>query len=777
VSYYFLSALWLRDEYAGVLKFIDREERVSVGFFSSKSAVEPIAHGIEQANTQEGYDAPRKVQHEDGLERWSVAESIYRTIKATPPGYSTRIGLYGEWGAGKSTVLNFLDGIAQAGDDVVIRVSAWRTVDANSFVTSLSEAMTTKIKSLNASLPWRLKLKSRGGRAFSFVEYLSQMTGQSLGKIDNDMGTMVSMGAALTGSIANTVQQRLHLSSSDMEQLRALLIEHRVIVIIDDLDRADPVILPKSLMALREYLDMPGFAFVLAFDKAIIEQSLKAYSHAFSSSRHAFLDKIIDFEFELVPPPQSICSRYAGSVLELHCEFIPKADRDSSAQWFPDNPRLTRTVARELGSLKEIALRHGNEELKWEAIILQTLLRREAAQCAQIVEKQLLGRGKPMLAILIDQARKNDAVALLVSALDASGIKRDSEAFNRLYGLVVKLQGLRMAQEPDQIALEMLLPTQQPSFTQKEFLSLLVHWDEYSDEAFLLKRLKAAAQIACTDEYQVSATLVNMTLNRYSFCIERMSDQKEEAQRGKWLQQTEQTARLLWGLVQSSHISYMEQASGEIDFCMRMMELFSSYARREFQPDELWLRCIEAWIMGVVAERCKDQVALFYRCKQYLDKALTLADVPLLQNVYTLTQRAAVADAVGLFTTANAISLCNLDPKQLPRLELLRDVQSVLYSRSYKEKLLTVLTPNVQLEQRYVVAKNALDYLAMQLARNNDIKVFFDTHPDLLKACWRAAVVVSWRQDMIDHLLVLRKRLQDWKVDVAGLADPGSATV
>ncbi|MCX4152237.1 MULTISPECIES: P-loop NTPase fold protein [Paraburkholderia] len=51
----------------------------------------------------------------------------------------------------------------------------------------------------------------------------------------------------------------------------------RVVVVIDDLDRANPQAIPQILMAVRELLDIPGFAFVLAFDPAVVEKSLSSF--------------------------------------------------------------------------------------------------------------------------------------------------------------------------------------------------------------------------------------------------------------------------------------------------------------------------------------------------------------------------------------------------------------------------------------------------------------------------------------------------------------------
>ncbi|WP_422418765.1 KAP family P-loop NTPase fold protein [Pseudomonas sp. GZD-222] len=729
------------------------------------------------ANTQAGHDAARSSHEEDGLDRLSLAKSMYRTIKATPAGYSTRIGLYGEWGAGKTTVLNFLSDIAQARDDVVVHVSAWRAVDADSFVTSLSQAMRVKVKSLKIAQPWYLKWRHWVAKTSSGVANLSQMTGQAAGKIDNDLGSMVTMGATLTGSVADVVQQRLQLDANDLKQLRALLKAHQVIVFIDDLDRADPVILPKTLMALREYLDIPGFAFVLAFDKTIITRSLKAYSRAFSSSRQAFLDKIIDFDFELKALPRNVSAQFAANTLAQYCAFIPEQPRANAAEWFPDNPRLIRTIARELGSLKDVALRHGQDELKWEAIILQTLLRREVPECAEIVEEKLLGKGVPTLALAFSQEHKSQATELLLRAIAASGFKQGSEGFTRYSRLIVKLQGLRTFDTPEQIRSEMLLSTRDPCFTQKEFLELVESWDQSQDNRLLVVALEYACETASTSESQVALKLLDLSLDHYELCIQRMSEQKFIAQHNHRLNQAEQAARFLWGLLHAGDAGHLHKAAAQVSFGIRMLDLFARFARPDCPFDELWLRCIEGWMMHAVAERCQDQVALFYRCKAYEIKGQGPSSMlPIVQSVYAVTASAAVEDAVGLFTATNAIHLCSLEDALSPRLELLRGESSALYSKPHKQRLLKLLEGMEDREQQYVLAKNALDYLSLQLDRNSDLRRFFAAHPDVLSSCWRLVIGEKWREETIERLHWMRKRLQERGIDVAVLPAPCRST-
>lgn len=759
--------------------FFSRQERVALnmGFFWRAGANEPGVVSAELANTQAGHDAARSRREEDGLDRLSLAQSMYRTIKATPAGYSTRIGLYGEWGAGKTTVLNFLSDIARSHDDVVIHVSAWRAVDADSFVTSLSDAMRAKVKASKIPVPWYLKWKFWGSKTSSGVAGLSQVTGQASGKIDNDLATMVTMGAALTGSVADVVQHKLKLDTDDLKQLRALLNAHQVIVFIDDLDRADPVILPKTLMALREYLDIPGFVFVLAFDKTIITQSLKAYSQAFSSSRQAFLDKIIDFDFELKTLPRHLSSQFAANTLAQYCDFIPQKHRDNAAQWFPDNPRLTRTIARELGSLKDVALRHGQDELKWEAIILQTLLRREAPESAAMVEATLLGRGTPTLVLAFNPERKTEAMTLLVEALAASGFKQGSEAFNRFSRLILKIQGLRALDTPQRIHSEMLLSTQEPCFSQQELLKLIERWDQTQDDRVLADALQFAGEVACANPLQVAVTLMNLTLDHYGRCIQRMSEQKVIAQRSFCLQEAEQTARFLWELLKADETGDLYRATTQVRIGVRVLESFTSYSRREWLLDELWLRCIESRMMTVLAERCDSQVVLFYRCKEYEIKERGPASMPpIVQEVHALTASAAVEDLLGMFSEANAIQLCSLDSVLSRRLELLRNEGSVLYSNPHKQALLKLLQGSDDREQQYVLAKNAMDYLSFQLDKNDDLQGLFKAHPEVLSSCWRLVISEQWRQETNETLHWMRSRLEQRGIDIAGLPDPSSAT-
>ena len=61
------------------------------------ASVQPNARGG-------GYDAARSARNEDQLNRWPIAQEIYRIASSGPRDWSVRIGVYGEWGSGKTEV-------------------------------------------------------------------------------------------------------------------------------------------------------------------------------------------------------------------------------------------------------------------------------------------------------------------------------------------------------------------------------------------------------------------------------------------------------------------------------------------------------------------------------------------------------------------------------------------------------------------------------------------------------------------------------------------------
>jgi len=72
-----------------------------------------------------GYDAAQRTRRTDDLGRWRFAAEIAEVIRSTPTDWSARIGIFGKWGEGKSTILHFLDEILKPEGNVVFYFNPW----------------------------------------------------------------------------------------------------------------------------------------------------------------------------------------------------------------------------------------------------------------------------------------------------------------------------------------------------------------------------------------------------------------------------------------------------------------------------------------------------------------------------------------------------------------------------------------------------------------------------------------------------------------------------
>ncbi len=89
-------------------------------------------------------DEPIKTKDEDQLNRYPIAQRIVKTIAVRNDPSSLVIGLYGEWGEGKSTVLNFVDIFSPIHHKALL-LDCRIVSDCYRFYNSLSNGITIKL--------------------------------------------------------------------------------------------------------------------------------------------------------------------------------------------------------------------------------------------------------------------------------------------------------------------------------------------------------------------------------------------------------------------------------------------------------------------------------------------------------------------------------------------------------------------------------------------------------------------------------------------------------
>jgi KAP family P-loop domain len=315
-----------------------------------------------------GYDAVKVGREEDDLDRWRFAAEIVEVVLATPSDWSVRIGIFGRWGEGKSTVLRFAEDMLKQKENIVFAFSPWAIQDWDDlweeFGNRLLEALTA------AKVPfegyWKKKVKDSG----KFLK--------SKGVDKVAQGTLTVLGKEkLYDATFGVVSKWLRYDGPQIQAIRSKLKDRRLVVLIDDLDRCAPELLPRLLLSLRELLDLPGFSFLLAFDDEIVANSLTKTNPAWTSGS-TFLEKILDFHFHLPPITELQKQRLVNRAIARYCAFVPKDSAKEVSDLLPDNPRKLKSLIRSMTALKLQVLRHDPDELNWVDMWLAQLLRLES---------------------------------------------------------------------------------------------------------------------------------------------------------------------------------------------------------------------------------------------------------------------------------------------------------------------------------------------------------------------------------------------------------------
>lgn len=330
---------------------------------------ETVENGAERTAAV-GYDAAVARREDDVLRRWPFAAEIYQAIITSPPEWSTRVGVYAPWGVGKTSVLKFVEAMAEADRHLVVTFNPWMHPTSEALWGAFVRAIASKLKERTGKVA-----KGAAKRvAKGVVRPVGALATKILSTVNEAAGAAAEMGLA-------KVQDFFAFGKAEVAELRAMLGDKRLIVLIDDLDRADPRLVPEILLALKEILDVPSVAFVCAFDPKIVGQAMHEYHRGFDDGLK-FLEKIIDYPCWLPDARREDLERLALRDAERHCSFVPVWAIKRVLPWVATTPRSIRQFVRGLCLLESSARRYREEELNWVVSLCAQVLHFRLPECS-----------------------------------------------------------------------------------------------------------------------------------------------------------------------------------------------------------------------------------------------------------------------------------------------------------------------------------------------------------------------------------------------------------
>lgn len=303
---------------------------------------------------------------------------------------SFTIGIFGQWGQGKTSMLRQIEkklqGTKSNHDKEILTVwfNPWQFTGEQHMIIPFFHTVTSYMKDFERQK--KKEGKTIGKKMRNFLEVLAHVPialayGME-GGIKIPLLLQTEFNLKLKDVIDDLREKKKKIDQKSESKLKKLVdkyesmyyrlistlqeaaseLELKIVVFIDDLDRCLPEKAVELLEGIKVLLDLPGFVFVIGIAPRVIEQGIRVrYRELYANDKERvpfleqdYLDKIIQFPLTLPPPDikrlKSMLTNYLENLEEVkpYLESIQKAlgINPRSLKRFINNLSYTFWVAR-----------------------------------------------------------------------------------------------------------------------------------------------------------------------------------------------------------------------------------------------------------------------------------------------------------------------------------------------------------------------------------------------------------------------------------------------
>jgi hypothetical protein len=297
----------------------------------------------------------------DTLNLLPYAEALRDFIHDCEPPMT--IGIQGDWGIGRTSLMNMLRGDGDLEKSGLLDASLCRAVSLDAWPYSQFNQDDHMVVACLYAITDELGLALQSDPGLDGDQLKAQLTITRRKLVD----VMQQIRALNQGESVSDQAGKSYIDISgqmlrfrrEFEKLVALwtgsAAGRRVVIFVDDMDRIPPPMALELLEAIKNFMDVPGSIFVMALDYGVVQRGMveKFGVELQKSSGKAFFDKMIQLPFE-VPTTSYRLDEYITDLLSragLHCLEDGQGDSESQ-QFFLDITRFT--VGRNPRSIKRV---------------------------------------------------------------------------------------------------------------------------------------------------------------------------------------------------------------------------------------------------------------------------------------------------------------------------------------------------------------------------------------------------------------------------------------
>jgi predicted KAP-like P-loop ATPase len=258
---------------------------------------------------------------EDRFNRKPFAHRIAETIANRSDSESLVIGMYGVWGEGKTTVLNYIRTDLEekhSENAIVVPFNPWRYGTEQELLRSFFETLADALnKPLYSKLQEAGKFLKEYGESLEFLgsPELLTLAGEFL-KMAPVVSSIATAGKGASKALVKHSESNIESQKKKIDQILRDA-KKRIVIFIDDIDRLDKVEIQALFRLIKLTADFPYTCYVLSFDDEMVTAVLdEQYAGATNvAAGRNFLEKIIQVPLHIPKAPQSLLRDYFYELL------------------------------------------------------------------------------------------------------------------------------------------------------------------------------------------------------------------------------------------------------------------------------------------------------------------------------------------------------------------------------------------------------------------------------------------------------------------------------
>ena len=236
------------------------------------------------------------------------ADAIVNIVRNSPPKFT--IGIFGDWGTGKSTLINTVDKVLQLDKDLIrVRLEAWRYKQEQFPLVSLLKSIAFALPAEKQFEVLRQKLETS---AINFLKKTPDILTSIISKyaseedeISNEMlDTFKKELNSKIQLIAELDRDTIYFDGLEeiKKEIRNLRLDNpafRIIVFVDDLDKCSPKKAFEILELVRIFHDIEGFVYIIGISHDMIIKLSNIENEKTSIEGEHYIKKLIQIPITL----------------------------------------------------------------------------------------------------------------------------------------------------------------------------------------------------------------------------------------------------------------------------------------------------------------------------------------------------------------------------------------------------------------------------------------------------------------------------------------------